>query len=643
MSDEQVAAEEVADDRVHDLGATSLRDYAMVADGERVALLDPTGNIAWLCAPTWDSPPLFAALLGGPGSYEVRPAGRSVWGGHHEAGGLIWQSRWVTDTDAVVESREALAFPGDPDTLVLLRCLRARRGEARVRAVLDLRGVGADPGAQEMSPDEGGQGCGRGGDRRGDQGDRGGAAVRGPQDLHREEDGTWTMRVGALYVRWSGSPSARVVETASGPVLQVAERVSADRGCDLVLEVSTRPLGRPLDVDAAWERTERAWASAVPPLPGALDERDARHSAAVLAAMTSPATGATVAAATTGIPERAKQGRDYDYRYAWIRDQTYAGIAAYAAGIDGIGDGAVRFVSARLLADGPGLSPAYTTRGGPIPRLGPIGLPGYPGGSGVRGNPVRDQHQLDVFGEALALYAEAAERDRVDDDALRGAAVAVAAIEELWDVPDAGIWELDDRWWTHSRLACVAGLRQWSRSGRLVGLDRRAAGRADELADRLLGQVLDRCVGESRALGRAADDPRPDAALVIASVRGGLPWDHPVARATLAAVQDQLSVEGYVYRFAPDDRPLGEAEGSFLLCTFWLALAEAQAGQTGRSLRRLERALASCGTAALFSEEFDVAQRQLRGNLPQAFVHALALEACVRIPRQVPASRDDGF
>jgi len=616
---EQVATEEVADDRVHDLGATSLRDYAMVADGERGALLDPTGNIAWLCAPTWDSPPLFAALLGGPGSYEVRPAGRSVWGGHHEAGGLIWQSRWVTDTDAVVESREALAFPGDPDTLVLLRCLRGRRGEARVRAALDLRGVGADPA--DADP----------------------AGARGPQALHREEDGTWTMRVGALYVRWSGSPSAHVVETASGPVLQVAEPISADRGCDLVLEVSTRPLGHPLDVDAVWERTERAWASAVPPLPGALDERDARHSAAVLAAMTSPATGATVAAATTGIPERAKHGRDYDYRYAWIRDQTYAGIAAFAAGIDGIGDGVVRFVSGRLLADGPALSPAYTTRGGPIPRLGPIGLPGYPGGSGVRGNPVRDQHQLDVFGEALALYAEAAERDRVDDDALHGAAVAVAAVEELWDVPDAGIWELDDRWWTHSRLACVAGLRQWSRSGRLVGLDRRAAGRADELADRLLGQVLDRCVGDSGALGRAADDPRPDAALVIASVRGGLPWDHPVARATLAAVQDQLSVEGYVYRFAPDDRPLGEAEGSFLLCTFWLALAEAQAGQTTRSLRRLERALASCGTAALFSEEFDVAQRQLRGNLPQAFVHALALEACVRIPRQVPASRDDGF
>lgn len=617
--DEGAPDEQTPDDRVHDLGATSLRDYAMVADGERGALLDPTGNIAWLCAPTWDSPPLFAALLGGPGSYEVRPVGRSVWGGHHEAGGLIWQSRWVTDADAVVESREALAFPGDPDTLVLLRCLRARRGEARVRAVLDLRGVGADP----ADPDP--------------------AGARGPRDLHRAEDGSWTMRVGALHVRWSGSTSARAVETASGPVLQVAEPVTADRGCDLVLEVSTRPLGRPLDVAAAWESTESAWASAVPPLPGALDERDARHSAAVLAGMTSPATGATVAAATTGIPERAKQGRDYDYRYAWIRDQTYAGIAAYAAGIDGIGDGAVRFVSARLLADGSGLSPAYTTRGGPIPRLGPIGLPGYPGGSGVRGNPVRDQHQLDVFGEALALYAEAAERDRVDADALRGAAVAVAAVEELWDVPDAGIWELDDRWWTHSRLACVAGLRQWSRSGRLVGLERRAAGRAAELADRLLGQVLDRCVGDSGALGRAADDPRPDAALVIASVRGGLPWDHPVARATLAAVQDQLSVEGYVYRFAPDDRPLGEAEGSFLLCTFWLALAEAQAGQTSRSLRRLERALASCGTAALFSEEFDVAQRQLRGNLPQAFVHALALEACVRIPRQVPASRDDGF
>ncbi len=604
---------------VHDRGAFTLRDYAFLADGERGALVDPTGNIAWLCAPAWDSPPLFGALLGGPGSYEVRPTVRSVWGGHYEDGGLVWRSRWVTDDDAVVESREVLAFPGEPGHLVLLRCIRSHRGRSRITAALDLREVAA-----------------AGGD-----GARGGPP--GPRDVRHEDDGSWTLRVGGLHVRWSGPPSVRVVATDAGPLLWAEVPIDEDRGCDLVLEVSEQPLGPPLDVPAVWAATAAAWAARVPALPGVLDERDARHSAAVLVGLTSPATGAMVAAATTGIPERAKQGRSYDYRYAWIRDQTYSGMAAFTGHVDGLGDSAVRFVSERLLADGPDLHPAYTVRGGQIPDQGSIGLPGYPGGEGVRGNPVRDQHQLDVFGEALGLFAAAAERDRVPRDALRAAAVAVTAIEGLWDTPDAGIWELEDRWWTHSRMACVAGLRQWAHSGRLVGLDRTAAQRADGLADHLLEQVLARCLGGDGALTRAADDPRPDAALVIASVRGALPWDHPVARATLAKVQRELSVGGYVYRFAPDSRPLGESEGSFLLCSYWLAMAEAQAGQTTRSLRRLERSLASCGTAALFSEEFDVSERQLRGNLPQGFVHALALEACVRIPQQVPASRDDGF
>lgn len=590
-----------------DRGAFTLRDYAFLGDGERGALLDPTGNISWLCAPSWDSPPVFAALLGGPGAYEVRPTARSVWGGHYEPGGLIWRSRWVTDDDAVVESRECLAFPGEPGRLVLLRCIRAKRGSARVAATLDLRG---------------------------------GRETRG---LHRHPDGAWTARLGELYLRWSGPPSATARQTASGPLLEAEFPVDPENGCDLVLEISRRPPGAPVAVADVWSATEAAWAGRVPRLPAALDERDACHSAAVLVGMTSTTTGAMVAASTTGIPERAKQGRDYDYRYSWIRDQTYSGMAAFTAGIDDLGDCAVRFVSERLLADGPGLMPAYTVRGDPIPRESTLDLPGYPGGSGVRGNPVRDQHQLDVFGEALGLYAAGAERDRIGPDALAAARIAVAAIGARWTEPESGIWELEDRRWTHSRLAAVAGLRRWAHEGRRVGLDRGSAREAAGLADRILTRVLDTCRTPDGAFMRADDDERADAATVIASVRGALPWDHPAARATLARVQRELCVEGYVYRFAPDERPLGESEGSFLLCAFWLALAEAQAGQTTRSLRRLERSLASCGTAALFSEEFDVAERQLRGNLPQAFVHALALEACVWIPQQVPGSRDDGF
>src|SRR5690242_19662011 len=91
-----------------------LREYSLLADGERGALAGPQGDYAWLCFPRWDSPAVFSALLGGAGGYSVSPADcRYVWGGYYEERSLIWRSRWVTTT-GVIECREALAFPGDP-------------------------------------------------------------------------------------------------------------------------------------------------------------------------------------------------------------------------------------------------------------------------------------------------------------------------------------------------------------------------------------------------------------------------------------------------------------------------------------------------------------------------------------------------
>src|SRR6478609_8472088 len=95
----------------------TLRQYALLADGERGALIGPHGNIVWLCAPTWDSDAVFTALLGGQASYAITPTEPYVWGGYYEPGTLIWRSRWVTQ-HGIIESREALAFPGDPHRTV---------------------------------------------------------------------------------------------------------------------------------------------------------------------------------------------------------------------------------------------------------------------------------------------------------------------------------------------------------------------------------------------------------------------------------------------------------------------------------------------------------------------------------------------
>ncbi|MDQ4119233.1 MAG: DUF5911 domain-containing protein, partial [Actinomycetota bacterium] len=115
-----------------------LREYALLADGERGALVGPRGDIVWLCAPQWHSTGVFSSLLGGPGRYVVQPAERFVWGGSYEPGSLIWRSRWVT-TAGPVECREALAFPGDPGRLVLLRRVLAQENDARLRVLLDRR------------------------------------------------------------------------------------------------------------------------------------------------------------------------------------------------------------------------------------------------------------------------------------------------------------------------------------------------------------------------------------------------------------------------------------------------------------------------------------------------------------------------
>src|SRR3954467_9475712 len=189
-----------------------LREYALIADGERGALVGPDGGISWLCFPRWDSPAVFAGLLGGPGEWTVTPAQRAVWGGYYEPGTLIWRNRWVTG-DGIVECRDALALPAHPDRVVLLRRIEVRRGRARMSAGLDLR---RDYGRR--GPDE------RAGGR---------------------------ARLGELHALWSGT---EIGELAEGQTHDLV----------LILQRSAPP--QPIEPDEAWGQTERAWRERVPEL-----------------------------------------------------------------------------------------------------------------------------------------------------------------------------------------------------------------------------------------------------------------------------------------------------------------------------------------------------------------------------------------
>ncbi|MGN6606923.1 MAG: glycoside hydrolase family 15 protein [Jatrophihabitans sp.] len=567
-----------------------LREYALLADGERGALVGPSGDVAWLCAPRWHDASVFSSLLGGQGTFMLHPTARHVWGGFYETSSLVWHSHWVT-TDGWVESHDALHYPADPHRLVLLRRIVAESADAGVFVLLRPRG---DYDTVPMT------------------------------DLHRHGD-IWTARVGDLWLRVQGLGHARPRE--HGAALVAEFTVAAHDRHDIVLELSDRELpDRPPDADVAWEGTRARWGTVVPDLSGTLSPSEAGHHYAVLQGLTS-ATSGMVAAASTSLPERAEAGRNYDYRYAWIRDQCYAGEAVAALGALPLLDHAVDFVSARLLEHGPDLAPAYTVEGGRVPDQRTLDLSGYPGGEVVVGNWVNDQFQLDIFGESLLLFAAAAEHDRLTTEHWDAAQVAADAIGKRWHEPDAGIWEIEPRAWTHSRLTAVAGLRAIARvrpaSAATIGWS--------ALADRILADTSADATHDDGSWQRSPGDPLADAALLLPGLRGAVPADDPRTVATLQRYLDELARDGYAYRFRHDDRPLHDAEGSFLLCGFLVALSEHQRGRAVEARAWYERTQAACGPPMLYCEEFDPQQHQLRGNLPQAFVHALMLETSARL------------
>jgi len=649
-----------------------LREYALLADGERGCLVGPSGDIAWMCFPGWADDAVFASLLGGAGTYAVRPSGPFVWGGWYEPGTLVWRGRFVDEANAIVECRDALALPATGRRAIVLRRLIGLSGRMTIDVTLEASsGFGTEP----------------------------------LRELARAPAGGWRAWTGAVRVGWWGADDAGVDEDAGRTTLRHVLELAEGETHDLVLLLSCDDDEGPPDPDLCWASTENGWQERVPTLGLALAERDSRHAWAVLSGLTSSG-GGMVAAATMGLPERANEGRSYDYRYVWIRDQAYAARAAVRGGGLALLDAAVRFTRDRLLDDGEHLTPAYTSSGDRIPAERPLELPGYPGGVNVVGNHVRDQFQLDVFGEALLLLAEAARRDRLDAETWHAAEIAAHAIESRWQEPDAGIWELGpDRWtaerplelpgypggvnvvgnhvrdqfqldvfgeallllaeaarhdrldaetwhaaeiaaraiesrwqepdhgiwelgpdhWTVSRLLCAAGLRAIAAAG---PVGEQSAGWL-ALADTIVADTASHAVHRSGRWQRSPTDRRIDAALLLPALRGAVPADDPRSVATLEAVLEELSDDGYVYRFRPDSRSLGEAEGAFLLCGFLVSLALLQRGDTVASARWFERTRAACGPPGLLSEEFDVRQRQLRGNLPQAFVHAELLECAL--------------
>ena len=187
-----------------------LREYALLADGERGILVGPRGDFAWMCFPRWDDDAMFSSLIGGNGSYAITPAERCVWGGYYEEGSLIWHSRWITN-GSIIECREALALPSRRDRAVVLRRITAIRGPASMRVSLNLRGgFGEEPARR----------------------------------LKRDDAGIWHGRVGTTRIAWLGGADASPhPDGHNGKALTLSLTLPPGHSHDLVLVLGRRLRG----------------------------------------------------------------------------------------------------------------------------------------------------------------------------------------------------------------------------------------------------------------------------------------------------------------------------------------------------------------------------------------------------------------
>ena len=354
-----------------------------------------------------------------------------------------------------------------------------------------------------------------------------------------------------------------------------------------------------------------------------------------LKALTYEPTGGIVAAATTSLPEELGGVRNWDYRYCWLRDATYALQALLAAGFMREA-GAWRDWLLRAIAGQPeALQIMYSidgTRRLPEVELG--WLAGYEGSGPVRtGNAASGQLQLDVWGETLdALFLARQAGLPADPDAWALQVALMNHLESAWREPDNGLWEVrgDRQHFTHSKVMAWVAADRMARSVRGYGLPGPAR-RWERLRDRIHRDVVTRAFDAGRnTFTQAYGSAALDASLLLIPRLGFLPGTDPRVRGTIAAIRRELSEGGLVKRYQTtetDDGVKG-SEGLFIACSFWLVDALGASGQRREAVDLFERLLMLRNDVGLLSEEWDpAAQRQL-GNTPQAFSHfALVVSA----------------
>jgi alpha,alpha-trehalase len=362
-----------------------------------------------------------------------------------------------------------------------------------------------------------------------------------------------------------------------------------------------------------------------------------QRSALAIKGLTYMPTGATVAALTTSLPETPGGERNWDYRYTWLRDSTFTLKALHYLNLDWEAEEFMQFVADLEPNDDGALQIMYGIAGErDLTETTRDELSGYAGARPVRvGNGAFDQRQNDVFGAALDAILTHTQRSQRLPRRLWPLVQAQAnCATAVWREPDQGIWEArgEPRHYVSSKLMCWVAL---DRAAKLASMRGDDASRASwtEGAEQIRSEILARGVDGRGVLRQHYETDALDASNLLAAIFGFLPADDERIRASVLAIAEELTEDGFVLRYHTDetDDGLSGKEGSFLICSFWLVSGLAIIGEQQRARDLMEKLLSVCSPLGLYAEEFDTSTGRHLGNFPQAFSHLALIEAAGRI------------
>jgi alpha,alpha-trehalase len=601
---------------------TPIADYAFLSNCHTGALIAPDGGVDWLCVPRFDSPSVFGSLLDREaGAFRLgpfainHPAARV-----YEAGTNTLVTTWKTPNGWIVV-RDALTMsprqgedtvtphtrpPADDDAdHLLVRVVTCLDGEVEVELVCEpVFDYGRTPADWALLD----------GDRHTADASGAGQTLR----LHTSmELGVEANRVRARHALRRGEQLYCALSWAEGLAVPT-DLEEANARLDATTRFWRGWLGRARIPDHRW--------------------RDPiQRSAMAIKGLTYMPTGATVAALTTSLPETPGGERNWDYRYTWMRDTTFTLQALHFLNLDWEADEFMQFVADVECNQDGALQIMYGIDGRrDLTESTRDDLSGYAGARPVRvGNGAFDQRQNDVYGAVLdSVLLHTRRSQRLPRRLWPIVESQAGCASKVWRNPDQGIWEARGKpqHYVSSKLMCWVALDRAAKLAAIRGADELHA-TWQETADEIHADILAHGVSERGVLRQHYDTDALDASVLLAALFGFLPPEDKRLRATVLAIAEELTENGFVLRYRTDetDDGLSGKEGTFLICSFWLVSALAAIGEVQRARDLMEKLLRVASPLGLYAEEFDVETAHHLGNFPQAFSHLALIEAAGRI------------